>query len=454
METITRFAPSPTGLLHLGGIRTALFNFLHAKSTGGKFRIRIEDTDHTRNKKESIDSILKGLEWLGLKHDDEIIYQSKKIKEHQKIINQLINNNFAYKCFHTDEEILELKKNNKKLESKWRNKFDHPQNTQFCVRIKSPLNGQTTINDKIQGIVTVENKELDDFVIMRSDGSPTFLLSSAVDDFLMSITDIIRGDDHLTNSFRQMIIFNYLNYYPTFSHMPLIHNENNEKLSKRHNALSIEDYKKEGFLPETIINYLLRLGWSYGDKEIISLDDAIKNFKIDKIGKSPSKLDEKKILFLNNFYIKNKNDDFILDEIKKNQAFLKIKNSEETISKIKDLINIFKERSNTLNELIDYINSINKEVFSYSKVEKKILNDSVNLKNNLLDKLSFIESWDDYILENAIKDIIKNMNLKFKDLGQPLRLVLLGTMNGPSLTKIMKVIGKEATLKKIKTNWI
>ena len=454
METITRFAPSPTGLLHLGGIRTALFNFLHAKSTGGKFRIRIEDTDHTRNKKESIDSILKGLEWLGLKHDDEIIYQSKKIKEHQKIINQLINNNFAYKCFHTDEEILELKKNNKKLESKWRNKFDHPKNTQFCVRIKSPLNGQTTINDKIQGIVTVENKELDDFVIMRSDGSPTFLLSSAVDDFLMSITDIIRGDDHLTNSFRQMIIFNYLNYYPTFSHMPLIHNENNEKLSKRHNALSIEDYKNEGFLPEAMINYLLRLGWSYGDKEIISLDDAIKNFKIDKIGKSPSKLDEKKILFLNNFYIKNKNDDFILDEIKKNQAFLKIKNSEETISKIKDLINIFKERSNTLNELINYIDSINKEVFSYSKVEKKILNDSVNLKNNLLDKLSFIESWDDYILENAIKDIIKNMNLNFKDLGQPLRLVLLGTMNGPSLAKIMKVIGKEATLKKIKTNWI
>ena len=454
METITRFAPSPTGLLHLGGIRTALFNFLHAKSTGGKFRIRIEDTDHTRNKKESIDSILKGLEWLGLEYDDEIIYQSKKIKEHQKIINQLIQNNCAYKCFHTDEEILELKKNNKKLESKWRNKFDHPKNTQFCVRIKSPLNGQTTINDKIQGIVTVENKELDDFVIMRSDGSPTFLLSSAVDDFLMSITDIIRGDDHLTNSFRQMIIFNYLNYYPTFSHMPLIHNENNEKLSKRHNALSIEDYKNEGFLPETMINYLLRLGWSYGDKEIISLDDAIKNFKIDKIGKSPSKLDEKKILFLNNFYIKNKNDDCILDEIKKNQAFLKIKNSEETVSKIKDLINIFKERSNTLNELIDYINSINKEVFSYSKVEKKILNDSVNLKNNLLDKLSFIESWDDYILENAIKDIIKNMNLKFKDLGQPLRLVLLGTMNGPSLTKIMKVIGKEATLKKIKTNCI
>ena len=280
-EIVTRFPPSPTGLLHLGGIRTALFNFLHAKSCGGKFKIRIEDTDQTRNKKESIDSILKGLDWLSIKYDGKIIYQSKNIKEHKKIINQLIDNKSAYKCFHTEEEILKLKKNNIKFKSEWRDKIDHPKNAQFCVRIKSPIDGQTIINDKIQGKVKVENKELDDFVIMRSDGSPTFLLSSAVDDFLMSVTDIIRGDDHLTNSFRQMVIFKYLDYQPTFSHMPLIHNENNEKLSKRHNALSIQEYKNKGFLPETMINYLLRLGWSHGDKEIISLNDAIKNFKIE-----------------------------------------------------------------------------------------------------------------------------------------------------------------------------
>ena len=232
MGIVTRFAPSPTGLLHLGGIRTALFNFLHAKSNGGKFKIRIEDTDHTRNKKESLDSILSGLDWLGLKHDSEVVYQSKNIQEHKKIINQLIDNNFAYKCFHTNEEIIELKKKNKKFKSKWRDNIDHPKNARFCVRIKSPQDGETIINDKIQGQVKVENKELDDFVIMRTDGSPTFLLSSAVDDFLMSITDIIRGDDHLTNSFRQMVIFKYLDYQPAFSHMPLIHNENNEKLSK------------------------------------------------------------------------------------------------------------------------------------------------------------------------------------------------------------------------------
>ena len=336
METITRFAPSPTGFLHLGGTRTALFNFLHAKSNGGKFKIRIEDTDQTRNKKESIDSILNGLKWLGIKYESEVIYQSNKLLEHRNVINQLIDNNFAYKCFHTDDEILKLKKTNKKFKSMWRNKVDHPKNMQFCVRIKSPMEGQTIINDKIQGKVKVDNKELDDFVIMRSDGSPTFLLSSAVDDFLMSITDIIRGDDHLTNSFRQMVIFKYLNYEPTFSHMPLIHNENNEKLSKRNNALSIEEYKNKGFLPETMINYLLRLGWSYGDKEIISLDDAIKNFKIEKIGKSPSKLDEKKLFFLNNFYIKNKNDDFIFDEIKNEPAFSKIEYSTENIIKIID----------------------------------------------------------------------------------------------------------------------
>ena len=453
MKTITRFAPSPTGLLHLGGIRTALFNFLHAKSSRGKFKIRIEDTDQTRNKKESIDSIFKGLDWLNLKYDGEVIYQSNNIKEHKKIINQLVDDNSAYKCFHTENEILELKKNNIKFKSKWRDNINHPKNTQFCIRIKSPTDGQTIINDKIQGKVKVENKELDDFIIMRSDGSPTFLLSSAVDDFLMSVTDIIRGDDHLTNSFRQMVIFKYLGYEPIFSHMPLIHNENNEKLSKRHNALSIQEYKNKGFLPETIINYLLRLGWSYGDKEIISLNDAIKNFKIENIGKSPSKLDEKKLLFLNNFYIKNKNDDFIFNEIKNAQKFSKINNTKESVTKTKNLINIFKERSNTLNELIDDLYSINKEVFSYSEVEKKILNSSLHLKSKLMNKLSLIESWDDYILENVIKEIVESMSLRFKDLGQPLRLVLLGTMNGPSVAKVMKIIGKDLTIKKIATNW-
>ena len=453
METITRFAPSPTGFLHLGGARTALFNFLHAKSNGGKFRIRIEDTDQTRNKKESIGSILNGLDWLGVKYDSEIIYQSEKNLEHKKIINQLIDNGYAYKCFHTDDEIQKLKKNNKKFKSKWRDKIDHPKNTQFCVRIKSPIEGQTVIDDKIQGEVKVDNKELDDFVIMRTDGSPTFLLSSAVDDFLMSITDIIRGDDHLTNSFRQMVIFKHLSYYPKFAHMPLIHNENNEKLSKRHNPLSIEDYKKNGFLPETMINYLLRLGWAFGDKEIISIDEAIENFKIEKVGKSPSKLDKKKLLFLNNFYIKNKNDDFIFNEIKNTEAFSKSKYKKEDINKIKNLISIFKDRSNTLNELIENLNLINKEMFCYSKIEKEMLNNSVNLKTKLVDKLSLIESWDDYILENVIKEIIENMNVKFKDLGQPLRLALFGTVNGPSVSKVMKIIGKELTLKKIQINW-
>ena len=297
MTTITRFAPSPTGLLHLGGARTALFNFVYAKSNKGKFKLRIEDTDKSRNSSESVKSIINGLNWLGLNNDGEIIYQNHQINEHIKVANKMLSDGFAYKCFHTEKEITLKKKDNRKFRSEWRDKSKTPSDRKFCVRLKSPLLGETILNDKIQQKVTINNKELDDYIILRTDGTPTFLLSSAIDDFLMSITHIIRGDDHLTNSFRQLPIFDYLDYKPSFCHIPLIHNENNEKLSKRHNPLSIDDYKNAGYLPETIINYMLRLGWSYGDKEIISVSEALENFKLDKIGKSSSMLDKKNIIF-------------------------------------------------------------------------------------------------------------------------------------------------------------
>ena len=216
-----------------------------------------------------------------------------------------------------------LKKDNKKFRSEWRDKQDLPIDRKFCVRVKSPLSGETILNDKIQGKVTINNKELDDYIILRTDGTPTFLLSSAIDDFLMSVTHIIRGDDHLTNSFRQLPIFDYLDYKPSFCHIPLIHNENNEKLSKRHNPLSIDDYRNQGYLPEALINYMLRLGWSYGDKEIISLSEALNNFRLEKIGKSSSMLDKKKLLFLNNFYLKNNKDSVILYHLNQSNFFNK-----------------------------------------------------------------------------------------------------------------------------------
>ena len=302
MPIITRFAPSPTGSLHIGGARTALFNYIYAKSNNGIFKLRIEDTDKSRNTESSIDSIKNGLNWLGLEIDQKIIFQSENKKKHIEVANKMISENLAYKCFHTEEELIEIRKKKKKFKSEWREKNqDIIENKSFCIRIKSPTNGKTLIHDKIQGLVTVENSELDDFVIIRNDGTPTFLLSSAVDDYEMGITDIIRGDDHLTNSFRQLQIFNFLKYKPHFSHISLIHNEKNEKLSKRDNVLSIENYKQNGFLKESLINYMLRMGWSYGNNEIISLKEAIDNFTLNKVSKSPAKIDEKKLIFFNNY---------------------------------------------------------------------------------------------------------------------------------------------------------
>ena len=248
MTIVTRFAPSPTGLLHIGGARTALFNYIFAKSKKGIFKIRIEDTDKSRHIEKSVSSILNDLKWLGIETNEKIIYQSANKEKHIDVIERMIKDGLAYRCYHSEEELNEKRKKNKKFKSEWRDKKTTKSNTEnFCVRIKSPENGVSTINDQIQGTVELKNNEIDDFIIKRSDGTPTFLISSALDDFEMSITDILRGDDHLTNSFRQLEIFKYLNYKPTFSHMSLIHNQKNQKLSKRDNIVSINDYKKKVF---------------------------------------------------------------------------------------------------------------------------------------------------------------------------------------------------------------
>ncbi len=454
MSTVTRFAPSPTGSLHLGGARTALFNYIYAKSKKGMFKLRIEDTDKTRNKTESIKSILDGLEWLKIKYDDKIIFQSDNFKEHQNVAKKLVSDGLAYKCFHNEFELEQIRKSNKKFKSEWRNKQNNlPQKKTFCIRIKSPESGITEINDKVQGKVKIQNKEIDDYIILRSDGSPTFLLSSAVDDYLMSVTDIIRGDDHLTNSFRQMLIFKSLSYNPNFSHIPLIHNQKNEKLSKRDNALSIIKYQELGFLSESLINYLLRMGWSYGNKEIFSISEAINFFEIEKIGKSPAMLDEKKLLFLNNYFIKKAKNNKIIKMI---NSIYKQKNKTELNLDEKlliNLINIFKQRVNTLLEIIDPIVSIFSEKNYYNSEQKKILNDSEHIKQSIIDEFTSIVEWNEYIIDEKIQRLIKKFDLKFKHIGQPLRLLITGCINGPSITKIMEILGKNKVLNKIEENW-
>lgn len=449
MTVITRFAPSPTGSLHLGGARTALFNYLHAKKNNGKFRLRIEDTDKTRNTEESINLITKSLEWLGLQVDDDIIYQSNNQAEHLRIANTLLDKGLAYKCFHNKEYIKQFSNSKRKFYSEWRDKQNKiPKNKDFCIRIKSPLNHDHIIKDKIQGNVKVRANEIDDYIIIRSDGTPTFLLSSAVDDFKMKITDIIRGDDHLTNSFRQKIIFNFLNYKPNFAHISLIHNKDNQKMSKRDNSTSLIDYKSQGYLPEAIINYLARLGWSYGDQEIFSLNFLKTNFDLDKLGKSPARYDEKKLKFLNNFYIKKMKNNEILSHIKDNNEQLKnidFFNQKELI----ELINIFKDRSSSLNDIASNVLKMTSVKQNFTNEEKIILEDFEKYKSSICDKFSSIVEWEELNIENKIKEVTEYYQIDFKSVGKPLRLLITGSLFGPSLSKIIKVLGLQKTIKRI-----
>jgi glutamyl-tRNA synthetase len=449
MTIVTRFAPSPTGLLHIGGARTALFNYIFAKSKKGIFKIRIEDTDKSRYIEKSVGSILNDLKWLGIETKEKIIYQSDNKKKHNNVIERMIEDGLAYRCYHSEEELNEKRKKNKKFKSEWRDKKIPKSDTEnFCVRIKSPENGVSTINDQIQGTVELKNNEIDDFIIKRSDGTPTFLISSALDDYEMSITDILRGDDHLTNSFRQLEIFKYLNYKPTFSHMSLIHNQNNQKLSKRDNIISINDYKKKGFLKESLINYMLRMGWSYGNNEIITLNEAIEHFTLNKVGKSPSMIDEKKLLFLNNYFINNIEEKDLFERIK----IIDGKNS-DLDSKLKQkkfqLMKIFKPRSSTTIEIQDKIYNIFSNKKNFNNEEENVLEIFYKNKSFIIDEFTSIKEWNEYIIDQKLKDILNKLEIKFKELGQPLRLLLTNSLNGPSVAKIMEIIGKELSLKKL-----
>lgn len=449
MTIITRFAPSPTGPLHLGGARTALFNYLYAKKNKGKFKLRIEDTDKDRNTNESTDSIIKSLDWLGLKIDDDIIYQSNNLKEHVLVAESLLSNGLAYKCFHDKEYLQQFKSSKEKFHSEWRNKQDNlPKNKDYCVRIKSPANNNHILNDKIQGKVQVNGNEMDDYIIIRSDGSPTFLLSSAIDDYNMKITDIIRGDDHLTNSFRQKIIFDFLNYKPNFSHISLIHNENNQKMSKRDNSISILDYKKKGYLPEAIINYLIRLGWSQGDKEIFSMEFLKDNFDLDRLGKSPARFDEKKLNYLNNYYIKLMQSDEILFYLKDNYNSLiniELFNQNE----LYQLIDLFKDRASSLEDIISNISKLGLIKKDFNAEEKVILKNFEKYKKTLVDKLSDIIEWNEQNIEIIIKDVIEYHKTNFKSIAQPLRLLITGSLFGPSIYKIIMILGNKKIIQRI-----
>ena len=451
---ITRFAPSPTGELHIGGARTALFNYLYSKNQNGKFLLRIEDTDKERSKKIYEDQIINSLKWLEINFDDKPFYQSNNIQKHIDVAKKLYENQFAYKCYCSKEELDKKRENAKNnginymYDGKCR-ELKENKNLPFVIRLKVEKDKKITLYDGVQGNVEIDTNSIEDFILLRSDNTPTYNLSAAVDDKLMNITHVIRGDDHKINALKQIFIFQYMNWkLPKYFHIPLIHSEGGKKLSKRDNASTTEDYKKIGILPIALRNYLLRLGWSYKDKEIFNDDESIKYFTLKNIGKSPSKLDFDRIKSLNEHYIKNLDKKILTDNlisyIKNYKNILK----DEVSIKIIENIDILKNKAKTLEDI--YNNST--FIFNYEKTEEIINKTNKIYIIKFRDEVSKLKLYDNEKISKINETIIKENNIKFKDLGQPLRLILTGSSQAPSITDIIKILGISETIDRINSH--
>ena len=457
LKVATRFAPSPTGPLHIGGIRTALFNWLFSKNQKGLFHLRIEDTDKERSKDEYKDQIIQSLKWIGIQPDKDEYIQSTKIKKHIDIVNKLLEKGFAYKCYCSEKEIEEEKNRAKQKKlpyiynRKCRNLKEVPKNIDPVIRFKSKIEGDSILNDLVQGEVKIENKIIEDFVILRKDGTPTYNLSAAVDDYEMGITHIIRGDDHKMNTFKQMQIFQNLNWdLPIYVHIPLIHTSEGKKLSKRDKASTLEDYKKIGIMPDALRNYLLRLGWSFKDKEIFTLDESIKHFNIEGIGKSPSKLDMSRILSINEHYIKNINEKDLYDQLKNFCESYKDKINSKA-EKIKKSLGFLKNKAKTLEDIYNNAQYIIKDKIQISPEDTKLLDDlSKKVLNDFLKEFEKLTNANKESLEKIINGLIEKHKTNFRGVGQPLRIALLGSKFGPGIYDIILSLDKNEVFQRLK----
>ncbi len=455
---ITRFAPSPTGNLHIGSARTALINYIVSQQNpSSKFYIRIEDTDKARSKSEFTTNILEGLKWLDIKWDSEIQIQSERVKRHQNVAFDLLKNNFAYKCICSEEKLnsqRKLIKKNKNISKKICTECKNDNEIQklsdgFVVRIKLPDQGEVNIDDQIQGNIIVKNKELDDFIILRQDMSPTYMLSVVVDDNDLKVNFIIRGDDHLNNTFRQYYIYKYLNWnFPKYAHIPLIHGEDGSKLSKRHGAVDILEFKKNGYLKDAIINNLILLGWSPGNEsEIIEINEIIKNFKIYKLSKSSSIFSYKKLNFFNNYYLRKENGlekfiDFCINNEKLKFFFIKHEN------KMKTIFQVYKKELNNFNEISDIVNVYFDKDYKYNHKEK-FSKDFDILFSDFKKNISNIQRWDKEIIEKTITNFIKEKKIKFPIIGKPIRFLLINSYQGPSISDILVILGKKDSIDRL-----
>ena len=458
-KVATRFAPSPTGPLHIGGIRTALFNWLFSKNQKGSFYLRIEDTDKERSKEEYKKQIIRSLKWIGIEHDDKEYIQSEKINEHKKVAEELLKKGFAYKCYCSEEEINEQKNNAKKkgipfiYNRKWREpkNLTIPTNVDPVIRFKSKISGNTIIEDLVQGEINISNSTIEDFVILRQDGSPTYQLSATVDDHLMNITHVIRGDDHKINAFKQKQIYDAMKWEtPNFAHIPLIHSNEGKKLSKRDKASTIDDYIKIGILSEALRNYLLRLGWSFKDKEIFTLDESIKHFSLSGVGKSPSKLDMTRILSMNESYIKNSNEDNLYLNLKNYCEIYKKKIDNKYEDTLKKSLHFLKNKAKTLGDIYENAQYIMKDQIQVSAEDLKLLDDlSKKILKDFLKEFENISNINKEDLEKIIKGLIDKYKTNFKGVGQPLRIALTGSKFGPGIYDIILSLDKKETIKRL-----
>jgi glutamyl-tRNA synthetase len=458
-KVATRFAPSPTGALHIGGIRTALFNWLYSKNQKGTFHLRIEDTDKERSKEEYKIQIIKSLNWLGIKHDGEEYIQSEKIEDHVKIANELLKNGHAYKCYCSAEEIEEQKKRarQKKIPYIYNRKCrdaderNTPKEIKPVIRFKSKIEGSSVLKDLVQGDVEIENSTIEDFIILRNNGTPTYNLSATVDDHQMGMTHIIRGDDHKINTFKQIQIYQAMNWdLPFFAHIPLIHTIEGKKLSKRDNASTLDDYSKIGIMPDALRNYLLRLGWSYQDKEIFTLEESIKLFNLEGIGKSPSKLDMSRILSMNEHYIKNINENELFNNLINYCKTYKNEIKSDKAEKIKKSLVFLKNKSKTLEEIFNNATYIIDEEVKYNENDFKLIDDnSKKIIKEFQNEIKNLEILSKNNLEPIVNSLIKKYETNFKNVGQPLRVALTGSKFGPGLYDILISLGKEDVKKRL-----
>ena len=458
MPTVaTRFAPSPTGPLHIGGVRTALFNWLFSKNQKGNFYLRIEDTDKERSKNEYKEQIIQSLKWIGIQPDKDEYIQSKKLKKHVEISNKLLEKGFTYKCYCSKKEIEEEKNRAKQKKlpyiynRKCRDLKDSPKDVDPVLRFKSKIEGTSTLNDLVQGEVKIENTTIEDFVILRKDETPTYNLSAAVDDYEMAITHIIRGDDHKINTFKQIQIFQSMNWkLPIYAHIPLIHTSEGKKLSKRDKASTLEDYKKIGIMPDALRNYLLRLGWSFKDKEIFTLDESIKHFNIEGIGKSPSKLDMSRILSMNEHYIKNMNENDLYNQLKKfcENYKDKINNKGEIIKKS---LSFLKNKAKTLDDIFNNAQYIIRDKIKIAPEDAKLLdNISKNVLSDFQSEFEKLSNINKENLEKILNVLISKHKTNFKGVGQPLRIALVGSKFGPGIYDIILSLDKNEVIKRLK----